>query len=202
MGEMTLSPISRRIKPPTERDTDDTEIFPSPSLQVFSGAINHGRPELGKKLSSLHAQFSAIPKNLSSSSKNNNNNNNSEDKMEGVAARLARGHREWLGGLPSSVGGLCGCIRDNDEPPEITYCVVDGAGTLNLQAVAPAIPMPADEEELNKKFSELVVSFLLCFFYGRYLQPDGLMMRAPDNLGRGYVSVSIGRARALSSAIT
>lgn len=52
-------------------------------------------------------------------------------------------------------GFLCGCLRD-DEPPEITYCVVDGAGTLNLQAVTPALPMP-EEEELNKKFAELVV---------------------------------------------
>ena len=62
--------------------------------------------------------------------------------MEGVASKLKR--RGW-----------CGCLQ-NDEPPEITYCVVDGAGTLSLQAVTPAIPMP-EEEELNAKFAELVV---------------------------------------------
>ena len=64
-------------------------------------------------------------------------------KMEGMASKLKR--RGW-----------CGCLRD-DEPPEITYCVVDGAGTLSLQAVTPALPMP-EEEELNAKFAELVVS--------------------------------------------
>jgi len=59
--------------------------------------------------------------------------------------------------------GICCCLpglilgRDPAEPPEITYCVVDGAGTLNLQAVAPALPMP-DEEEIDKRFAELVVS--------------------------------------------
>jgi dishevelled associated activator of morphogenesis len=52
----------------------------------------------------------------------------------------------------------CLSLGRDDEPPEITYCVVDGAGTLNLQAVTPAIPMPEDEEELNMKFAELVVS--------------------------------------------
>lgn len=45
----------------------------------------------------------------------------------------------------------------NDEPPEITYCVVDQAGTLSLQALTPTQPMPA-EDELNAKFAELVVS--------------------------------------------
>jgi len=45
----------------------------------------------------------------------------------------------------------------NDEPPEITYCVVDQTGTLSLQALTPTQPMPA-EEELDDKFAELVVS--------------------------------------------
>ncbi|XP_059086529.1 disheveled-associated activator of morphogenesis 1-A-like isoform X3 [Tigriopus californicus] len=61
--------------------------------------------------------------------------------MEGVAHRLAR-------------KGWCSCLKDS-EPPEITYCVVDGAGTLNLQTVPPTQPMP-DEEELDEKFAELV----------------------------------------------
>jgi len=48
-------------------------------------------------------------------------------------------------------------LFQNDEPPEITYCVVDQTGTLSLQALTPTQPMPA-EEELNDKFAELVVS--------------------------------------------
>jgi hypothetical protein len=48
-------------------------------------------------------------------------------------------------------------LFQNDEPPEITYCVVDQTGTLSLQALTPTLPMPA-EEELNAKFAELVVS--------------------------------------------
>uniref|UniRef100_A0A1B6C417 FH2 domain-containing protein n=1 Tax=Clastoptera arizonana TaxID=38151 RepID=A0A1B6C417_9HEMI len=50
--------------------------------------------------------------------------------------------------------GWCGCLQD-DEPPEITYCVVDHTGTLSLQTLTPTQPMPA-EEELNTKFAELV----------------------------------------------
>ncbi|KAK6621340.1 Disheveled-associated activator of morphogenesis 1 [Polyplax serrata] len=50
--------------------------------------------------------------------------------------------------------GWCGCIQ-NDEPPEITYCVVDGGGTLSLQAMTPTQPMPS-QEELNAKFAEFV----------------------------------------------
>ncbi|KAJ9593651.1 hypothetical protein L9F63_014829, partial [Diploptera punctata] len=50
--------------------------------------------------------------------------------------------------------GWCGCLQ-NDEPPEITYCVVDQTGTLSLQALTPTQPMPC-EDELNAKFAELV----------------------------------------------
>ncbi|KAL1138866.1 hypothetical protein AAG570_008928, partial [Ranatra chinensis] len=46
------------------------------------------------------------------------------------------------------------CSQD-DEPPEITYCVVDHTGTLTLQTLTPTQPMPS-EEELNTKFAELV----------------------------------------------
>ena len=110
---------------------------------------NLPKPDLAKKLNSLHAQFSALPKPLKTLNPGGANNNGGvavtdSSKMEGVASKLKR--RGW-----------CGCLRD-DEPPEITYCVVDGAGTLSLQAVTPALPMP-EEEELNAKFAELVVSF-------------------------------------------
>ncbi|CAH0560759.1 unnamed protein product [Brassicogethes aeneus] len=50
--------------------------------------------------------------------------------------------------------GWCGCLQD-DEPPEITYCVVENTGTLTLQAITPTQPMPC-EEELDSKFAELV----------------------------------------------
>ncbi|XP_014239797.1 disheveled-associated activator of morphogenesis 1 isoform X2 [Cimex lectularius] len=50
--------------------------------------------------------------------------------------------------------GWCGCLQD-DEPPEITYCVVDQTGTLSLQTLTPTQPIPP-EDELNLKFSELV----------------------------------------------
>ncbi|XP_050550295.1 disheveled-associated activator of morphogenesis 2 isoform X3 [Spodoptera frugiperda] len=49
---------------------------------------------------------------------------------------------------------LCPCLQ-NDEPPEITYCVVGGEGGLALQAVTPTHPMPP-EDELDAKFAELV----------------------------------------------
>ncbi|XP_044009291.1 disheveled-associated activator of morphogenesis 1 isoform X2 [Aphidius gifuensis] len=63
--------------------------------------------------------------------------------------------------MPSRVKkSFCGCLQANfylqdDEPPEITYCVVEQTGTLTLQAMTPTLPMPA-EEELNKMFLELV----------------------------------------------
>ncbi|XP_074039315.1 disheveled-associated activator of morphogenesis-like protein isoform X3 [Leptinotarsa decemlineata] len=50
--------------------------------------------------------------------------------------------------------GWCGCLQD-DEPPEITYCVVENTGTLTLQAITPTQPMPS-QEELDAKFAELV----------------------------------------------
>ena len=55
--------------------------------------------------------------------------------------------------------GWCGCLTGaGSEPPEITYCVADGGGGgLSLQALTPTTPMP-EEEELNEKFAELVVS--------------------------------------------
>ncbi|XP_017787328.1 PREDICTED: disheveled-associated activator of morphogenesis 1 isoform X2 [Nicrophorus vespilloides] len=50
--------------------------------------------------------------------------------------------------------GWCGCLQD-DEPPEITYCVVENTGTLSLQAITPTQPMPP-QDELDAKFAELV----------------------------------------------
>ncbi|XP_060532378.1 disheveled-associated activator of morphogenesis 1 isoform X2 [Cylas formicarius] len=50
--------------------------------------------------------------------------------------------------------GWCGCLQD-DEPPEITYCVAENTGTLTLQAITPTQPMPS-QEELDAKFAELV----------------------------------------------
>ncbi|GIY95468.1 disheveled-associated activator of morphogenesis 1 [Caerostris extrusa] len=52
--------------------------------------------------------------------------------------------------------GFCGCFGSN-EPPEITYHVVENGGIINLQPhpLTPTQPMP-DEEELNAKFAELV----------------------------------------------
>ncbi|KRT81519.1 hypothetical protein AMK59_5568, partial [Oryctes borbonicus] len=43
----------------------------------------------------------------------------------------------------------------DDEPPEITYCVVENTGTLTLQALTPTQPMPP-QDELDAKFAELV----------------------------------------------
>uniref|UniRef100_A0A2S2PDJ4 Disheveled-associated activator of morphogenesis 2 n=1 Tax=Schizaphis graminum TaxID=13262 RepID=A0A2S2PDJ4_SCHGA len=70
--------------------------------------------------------------------------------MAGLAERLSgmmptpsvRGRRGW-----------CGCLKD-DEPPEITYIVVD-SGTLTLQKMTPTLPMP-EKPELDRLFAELV----------------------------------------------
>ena len=58
--------------------------------------------------------------------------------------------------------GWCGCLTGaGSEPPEIPYCVADGGGGgLSLQALTPTTPMP-EEEELNEKFAELVVSIFI-----------------------------------------
>lgn len=61
--------------------------------------------------------------------------------------------------------GICGCFGSN-EPPEITYHVVENGGIINLQPhpLTPTQPMP-DEEELNSKFAELVVSTIYFPFH-------------------------------------
>ncbi|GAB6020602.1 hypothetical protein CHUAL_003278 [Chamberlinius hualienensis] len=53
-----------------------------------------------------------------------------------------------------SAPGWCGCFQSN-EPPEITYKVVENGGVVNLQPLTPTQPMP-DDDELNAKFAELV----------------------------------------------
>ncbi|KAK4021110.1 hypothetical protein OUZ56_003040 [Daphnia magna] len=50
--------------------------------------------------------------------------------------------------------GWCGCFQ-KDEPPEITYCVVNQNGMMHLQTLSPAQPMP-EETELDAKFTELL----------------------------------------------
>ncbi len=83
---------------------------------------------------------------------------------QGNKTRLAWAAR-GLAATAAAAGG-CPCLsgrggrRRRDEPPEITYCAVDAAGTLTLRAVTPDVPIP-EQEELNKKFAELVVSLTL-----------------------------------------
>ncbi|XP_052742171.1 disheveled-associated activator of morphogenesis 1-A isoform X3 [Bicyclus anynana] len=56
----------------------------------------------------------------------------------------------------ASLKRKCSIKTSNDEPPEITYCVVgEGGGGLALQAVTPTHPMPP-QDELDAKFAELV----------------------------------------------
>lgn len=71
----------------------------------------------------------------------------------------------------------------NDEPPEITYCMVDHAGTL--QPVTPTLPMPP-QDELDAKFAELVVNatFLV---YTRCLQRYGRSERLDTSIYTRYI---------------
>ena len=46
--------------------------------------------------------------------------------------------------------------QQKDEPPEITYCVVNQNGMLHLQPLSPSLPMP-EQTELDAKFTELLV---------------------------------------------
>lgn len=77
------------------------------------------------------------------------------DQLTGLQAQL-KGVKVVEGKMRRRRRGWCGCLTGPDDPPEITYCVADGAGGgLSLQALTPATPMP-DEAELNEKFAELV----------------------------------------------
>lgn len=55
--------------------------------------------------------------------------------------------------------------KQKDEPPEITYCVVNQNGMMHLQTLSPAQPMP-EESELDAKFTELLV---IVFFFWYFL---------------------------------
>ena len=120
--------------------------------EVFGGlglAEVHGpklpKPDLGKlgdQIHCLQAQFTSLkPGHMKQS----------EAGVRQLPAKMRR-RRGW-----------CGCLTRSDDPPEITYCVADnGGGGLTLQALTPTTPMP-DEQELNEKFAELVVSYDIFF---------------------------------------
>lgn len=55
--------------------------------------------------------------------------------------------------MPSKQRTFCWCF--GGRPPEITYGIENGAP---LKAMAVDVPMPTDEDELNAKFDEIVVS--------------------------------------------
>ena len=117
--------------------------------EVFGGlglAEVHGpklpKPDLGKMSSCLTAQFTSL-----------------KGKAGVEAGGGSRQLHSKMRGRRGAGRGWCGCLG-GEEPPEITYCVADGGGGgLTLQALTPTTPMP-DEEELNEKFAELVVSSL------------------------------------------
>ena len=51
--------------------------------------------------------------------------------------------------------GFCWCLGAT-APPEISYGMENGG--MTLKPIEVDIPMPTDENELNTKFAELVVS--------------------------------------------
>lgn len=69
---------------------------------------------------------------------------------------------------------FCWCF--GGRPPDIKYGI-DGATPPH--AMALAIPMPTDENELNTKFEELVVSklFLVFYIFHNLIALDGLHYR-------------------------
>ena len=120
--------------------TSLTEVFGGLGLAEVHGP-RLPKPDLGKMSSCLTAQFTSL-KGKTGDSSTSSSQRHLHAKMRG-----RRGARGW-----------CGCLGGEGEPPEITYCVADGGGGgLTLQAMTPTTPMP-DEEELNEKFAELVVS--------------------------------------------
>ncbi len=139
-----------------------------PSLPSLSDVhlLRPGSFDLSKKLSDLHVHFSGLPRSLGGSGLGSGLDTSSEAgafSSSSASSHVGSGTGRRMadpGGGSGLAGRLfrCGCLHDDHEPPEITYCVVDAAGTLSLQAVPPALPMP-NEEELNEKFAQLVVSY-------------------------------------------
>ena len=73
----------------------------------------------------------------------------------GCLARLAAA-ASGLGGGGGIMGG--GGHRRRGEPPEITMHFGEGGAEGKLQSLEPSLPMP-EEEEINNRFAELVVSY-------------------------------------------
>lgn len=108
-----------------------------------------------------------------------------------IGNTLNKDVKEWKQNLPDSCNINLSFSSQNDEPPEITYCVVGGEGGLALQAVTPTHPMPP-QDELDAKFAELVVSTncfptssLWCLLNGnkmirRFKKRVGLKLRSID----------------------
>ena len=127
-----------------------TELFGGLGLAEVHGP-KLPKPDLGKlgdQFNSLQAQFTSLKPGQS---------------MKGEA-----GQRH----LPAKMRrrrGWCGCLTRSDDPPEITYCIATdtAGGALTLQALTPTTPMP-DEEELNEKFAELVVSIIVSHHHQHY----------------------------------
>ena len=113
--------------------TSLTEVFGGLGLAEVHGP-KLPKPDLNKMSSCLSNQITSIKGGLKT------------DSGRHIPAKMRR-RRGW-----------CGCLNRSDDPPEITYCVADNVGGgLTLQAITPTTPMP-DEQELNEKFAELVVS--------------------------------------------
>ena len=80
--------------------------------------------------------------------------------------------------------------KQKDEPPEITYCVVNQNGMMHLQTLSPAQPMP-EESELDAKFTELlVIVFLVIFFiFSRLRNVFGWLFPGMDFIGSSFSSL-------------
>ena len=107
--------------------------------------------DLAKKLSGLQAHFASLGGATNKSDPDRLTGKISMERIKKVCGCL---NSSSSGGGEGSGGRTRRGRRG--EPPEITYCVVEDGGPLKAVVVAPTLPMP-DQEELNSKFSELVV---------------------------------------------
>ena len=117
--------------------------------------------DLAKKLSGLQAHFASLGNGSKSPDADRLTGKISMERIKKVCGCL----NSTGGGGGGEGGGGRARRGRRGEPPEITYCVVEDGGPLKAVVVAPTIPMP-DQEELNSKFSELVVR--LAFFLNSY----------------------------------